>query len=80
MICSVDKEEVLQEILKGISDMKELGLKSLNCPDITPWGFDELSSYTLKELDKLGYKLFSLDCRNSDGKCVQPTGLKITWE
>lgn len=75
----LNKEEVLSEVLKGIQDMKELGLKSLNCPDITPWGFDEVSSYILKELDKLGYKLFSLDYRGSDGKCVQPTGLKITW-
>lgn len=76
----MNKEEVLNEILVGINQMKQLGIKQLDCPDINPWAFDELSTYILKELDKLGYRLFSLDFVDSDGEFSQPTGLKITWD
>ena len=74
------KQEILQELLRGISDMKELGLKSLSCPDISPWGFDEASKYITTELDKLGYRLYAFHY-SEDGKPTgEPSGLQIHWE
>lgn len=74
------KQEILREVLKGISDMKQLGLKSLSCDDISPWGFDEVSRYITTELDKLGYKLYAFHY-SEDGKPTgEPSGLQIHWE
>lgn len=74
------KEDILQEVLKGISDMKELGLKILSCPDISPWGFDETSKYITTELDKLGYKLYSFHYATDSKPTGEPSGLQIHWE
>lgn len=74
------KEEVLQEVLKGMSDMKELGLKSLSCPDISPWGFDDISKHITTELDKLGYKLYAFHYAEGGKPTGEPSGLQIHWE
>lgn len=75
----MDKEEVLNEVLRGIGQAERLGIKRLDCEDISTWGFDEVSHYVITELDKLNYKLFSLDIK-VDNEYIQPTGLRITWE
>lgn len=75
----MDKQEVLNEVLRGIGQAERLGLKQLDCEDISPWGFDEVSEYVTNELSKLNYKLFSLDIKVDD-EYTYPTGLRITWE
>lgn len=79
------KQGMLQEVLKGISDMKELGLKSLSCPDISPWGFDDaskdgISKHITTELDKLGYKLYAFHYAEDGKPTGEPSGLQIHWE
>lgn len=74
------KEDILEEVLKGISDMKKLGLKSLSCSEISPWRYDGVSKYITTELDKLGYKLYAFHY-SEDGKPTgKPSGLQIHWE
>lgn len=74
------KEEILNEVLKGISDMKELGLKSISCDYISPWGFDAISKYITTELDKLGYKLYAFHYEEDDEIIDEKCGLEINWE
>lgn len=74
------KEGILEEVLKGISDMKKLGLKSLSCDDISPWGLDEVSKHITTELDKLGYKLYAFHYAENGKPTGEPSGLQIHWE
>lgn len=74
------KQETLQEILKGISDMKQLGIKILSCPNISPWGLDEVSEYITIELDRLGYKLYAFHYTEDGKPTDEPSGLQIHWE
>lgn len=74
------KQEILNEVLKGISDMKELGLKSLSCDDISPWGLDEVSKHITTELDKLGYKLYAFHYEEEGEIIDEKCGLEINWE
>lgn len=74
------KEEILNEVLKGIGNNERLGIKRLNCDDISPWGFDEVSKYIITELDKLGYKLYAFHYEEDGKPTGETSGLKITWE
>lgn len=74
------KQEILNEVLKGISDMKQLGLKSLSCPEISPWRYDETSKHITTELDKLGYKLYAFHYSENGKPTGEPSGLEIRWE
>lgn len=76
----MDKQEVLNEVLRGIGHAERLGLKQLDCEDISPWGFDEVSEHVIKELDKLGYKLYAFHYFNEEDGNDVPCGLNITWE
>lgn len=74
------KEEILNEVLRGIGRNERLGLKSLSCPDICPWRYDEVSKYITTELDKLGYRLYAFHY-TSDGKPTgEPSGLRVDWD
>lgn len=74
------KEEILNEVLKVISNMKELGINSLSCDDISPWGFDAISKHITTELDKLGYKLYAFHYAENGKPTGEPSGLQIHWE
>lgn len=74
------KEEVLQEVLKDISEVKEVGERCLSFPDIDPWRGCEISVYVTNELDKLGYRLYAFHYE-SDGKPTgKPSGLRVGWD
>ena len=74
------KEEILNEILRGIGHNEQLGIKSLSCPDICSWGYDETSKYITTELDKLGYKLYAFHYEEDGKPTGEPSGLQIHWE
>lgn len=74
------KEQVLRGVLSAILQKKLLGISYLNCDNISPWGFDEVSKYVTIELDKLGYKLYAYHYTEDNKPTGEPSGLKITWE
>lgn len=74
------KDEVLNEILRDIGRNERLGLKSLSCDDISPWGLDEVSKHITTELDKLGYRLYAFHYEE-DGEIIdEKCGLEVNWE
>lgn len=73
------KEDVLQEILKGISDTKQLGGSSVSLDDINPWEFSDSTIYLTKELHKLGYKLHVYHYTDGTKPTGEPSGLKVSW-